>query len=85
MDVTIVGRAVVVLEGAWIQERLRLIYEGFGSTVGVLTVELMCKGATHPLFLVVGGSSGGDCMLHLCRTRRTSSTDPTLAPACSRQ
>ena len=58
-DVVFVGRVVAVLDGRWVRKRLSA--SGFiaGSTVGLLTVELMWQGEERPYFAVVGGSDAG--------------------------
>lgn len=62
-EVAFTGRVVAVVEGDWIQERLRQRNEGFGSTVALLEVELMGQGSERRLALVIGGTGQGDCML----------------------
>ena len=69
-DVVFAGRAVVVVEGPWIQERLRAWYQGFGTTVALLAVDQTLEGAARPFYTVIGGTGGGDCALHFVRGGR---------------
>jgi hypothetical protein len=66
-DVVFEGRVIIVLEGAWVQERLRAWNQGFGTTVALLAVDQTREGPARPFYTVIGGTGLGDCALHFER------------------
>jgi hypothetical protein len=64
-DVVFQGRVILVLEGTWVQERLRAWTPSTtNSTIALLKVEAVRKGPPRPFYTVLGGTGQGDCGLH---------------------
>ena len=66
-DVVFQGRVILVVEGEWVQERLRAWGSHVSTTVALLEVEAMRKGPPRPFYMVTGGTGQGDCTLHFER------------------
>jgi hypothetical protein len=60
-DVVFLGRVILVVDGAWVEERLRAWNSNGGSTIALLKVEQMRQGPPRPFYTVVGGTGGSDC------------------------
>ena len=60
-DVVFLGRVILVVEGAWVEERLHAWNLNVGSTVAFLKVEEMRQGPPRPFYTVIGGTGAGDC------------------------
>ena len=66
-DVVFQGRVVVLLEGAWVRERLHVWTPGVSSTVALLNVEQMLEGPPRPFYTVLGGTGQGNCAIRFER------------------
>ncbi len=61
IDLAFVGRVVAVVEGRWVQRRLRRNNRPFDSSVALVAVDNFRPGPWRPFYTVVGGTS--DCAI----------------------